>query len=234
MSRPPDSSAMTRILHRKAGEGDHAEHAGGGTGASITETLFTTRAVGFHSDGGRPLHRLRRSPSPALRRRMTRLLIAALLAGPFAAPAFAEDAAPSGQVIYAASLKNLKDQTESLSEFKGKVAVIYFWATWCVPCRVEVPKLVALNTAYKAKGVAVVGIAVDSGDKVRAFTKEKGITYPIFYGNQDTTDLGKKLGNDVGGLPFMVVLDKSGKIVATFQGDIPDGKLESVLDPLVG
>ena len=167
-----------------------------------------------------------------------RVLAAAIMIGASVSCGFlsaqADDAAPSGQTVYAASLKNLKDQPESLSEFKGKVTVLYFWATWCVPCRAEVPKLVALDAAYKPKGVAIAGVAVDSGDKVRAFVKEKDIMYPIFYGSQDATDLGKKLGNDVGGLPFMVVLDKAGKIVATFQGDIPDGKLESVLNPLVG
>lgn len=167
--------------------------------------------------------------------KVSRLLMAGLVSGAFAtAPAFADEGAPSGQAVYAASLKNIKDQPESLSEFKGKVTVLYFWATWCVPCRIETPKLIALYAAYKPKGVEVVGVALDSGDKVRAFAKDKGITYPIFYGSQDTVELGKKLGNDVGAIPFMVVLDKTGKIVGTFKGDVPDGKLEAVLDPLLG
>jgi thiol-disulfide isomerase/thioredoxin len=163
----------------------------------------------------------------------TRLTLAALLAGALAMPAFAEGTLTDGSAVYASSFKNLKDQSESLASLKGKVTVIYFWATWCVPCRVETPKLVKLYDGYKAKGVEVVGIALDNADKVRAFVKDMNATYPVYYGGHDAVELGKTLGNDQGAIPFMVVIDKAGKIVATFKGDLPDGKLESVIDPLI-
>ena len=151
------------------------------------------------------------------------------------APAFAEEAAPTGgQAVYASSFKNLSDKKESLAAFKGKVIVVYFWATWCVPCRVETPKLVKLYNDYKAKGVEVVGIALDNGDKVRAFAKDMNASYPIYYGGHDAVELGKTLGNDQGAIPFMVVIDKTGKVVDTFKGDLPDGKLEAVINPLIG
>ena len=164
-----------------------------------------------------------------------RLALGLCLAGLLVAvtPLRAEDAAgTNGQALFDASFKNLKDQMESLSTFKGKVTVVYFWATWCVPCRIETPKLVKLYTDYKAKGVEVVGIALDNGDKVRDFVREYNVNYPIFYGN--AVKLGKALGNSQGAIPYMVVLDKAGKVVETFQGDLPDGKLEAVIDPLNG
>ena len=161
-------------------------------------------------------------------------IIAAMFIGALAMPTFAEDSAAAGSAIYASSFKNLKDQSESLASLKGKVTVVYFWATWCVPCRIETPKLVKLYDGYKAKGVEVVGIALDNGDKVRAFVKDMNATYPVYYGGHDAVELGKTLGNDQGAIPFLVVIDKTGKIVATFKGDLPDGKLESVIDPLIG
>ena len=130
----------------------------------------------------------------------------------------------------------MKDKIESLDQFKGKVIVMYFWATWCVPCRLETPNLVKLNEDYKAKGkdVQVIGLALDNGDKVREFVKDNNITYPIFYGGHDAVQLGKTLGNDQGAIPFTVVIGKDGKLAHTFKGDLPNADLEKIIDPLVG
>ena len=150
-------------------------------------------------------------------------------------PTLADDAAGKnlGDQLYGASFKDLKDQMASMDQFKGKVLVMYFWATWCVPCRVETPNLVKLNDQYKAKGVTVIGLALDNGDKVRDFVKENGVTYPIFYGGHDAIQLGKAMGNDAGAIPFTVVIGKDGKLVHTFRGDIPNAELEKIIDPLL-
>ena len=150
-----------------------------------------------------------------------------------------QQAAPVAQAanadsVFTVSFKNLKDEQESLAPFKGKVVVIYFWATWCVPCRLETPKLVKLYGDFKTKNTTVIGIALDNGDKVRAFVGENDVTYPTFYGGHDAVKLGKELGNDQGAIPFMVVIDKTGKIVETIKGDTPNGKLEAILAPLAG
>ena len=152
-------------------------------------------------------------------------------------PARAEDAGkPVGDAFYGASFKDLKDQMASMDQYKGKVVVMYFWATWCVPCRVETPNLVKLNEEYKSKGknVVVVGLALDNGDKVRQFVKDYSLTYPIFYGGHDAVQLGKSLGNDQGAIPFTVGIGKDGTLVHTFKGDIPNSELEKIIDPLVG
>ena len=169
---------------------------------------------------------------------LSRLLMAVLVAGAMAlVPARAEDAGkPIGDAFYGASFKDLKDQMASMDQYKGKVVVMYFWATWCVPCRVETPNLVKLNEEYKGKGknVVVVGLALDNGDKVRQFVKDYSLTYPIFYGGHDAVQLGKSLGNDQGAIPFTVVIGKDGALVHTFKGDIPNSELEKIIDPLVG
>lgn len=169
---------------------------------------------------------------------LPRFVAAALVAATVTmVPARAEvDGRPVGSVVYAASFKDLKDRMASLEQFKGKVVVLYFWATWCVPCRVETPNLVKLDEAYKSKGkdVAIVGLALDNGDKVRQFVKDYALTYPIFYGGRDAVQLGKTLGNDQGAIPFTVVIGKNGTLVHTFKGDIPNAELEKIIDPLVG
>ncbi len=169
---------------------------------------------------------------------LSRLFLAAIVAGAMTlVPARAEDAGkPVGDAFYGASFKDLKDQMASMDQYKGKVVVMYFWATWCVPCRVETPNLVKLNEEYKSKGknVVVVGLALDNGDKVRQFVKDYSLTYPIFYGGHDAVQLGKSLGNDQGAIPFTVVIGKDGTLVHTFKGDIPNSELEKIIDPLVG
>jgi len=136
--------------------------------------------------------------------------------------------------VWASSFKDLTDTVQPLSQYKGKVAVVYFFATWCVPCHLETPKLVKLYNTFKQDDMVVIGIALDNADKVRAFSKKYDVDYPVVYGGREAVQLGRDLGNDQGAIPFTVVIDKSGKIVETIKGDTPDGKLESVLRPLVG
>ena len=170
-----------------------------------------------------------------------RFAAAAVLSGALTlAPARAEDAASPaagqqiGDALYSASFKDLKDQMASLGQYKGKVVVMYYWATWCVPCRVETPNLVKLNEKYKGKNVVVIGLALDNGDKVREFVKENGVTYPIYYGGRDAVQLGKTMGNVGGAIPFTVVIDKAGKLIQTFKGDLPNSELEKIINPLIG
>lgn len=169
-------------------------------------------------------------------RRAASFAAAALVLAVTGMPAHAEDAAPARSTgsLYTTQLKGLDDQPQTLEPYKGKVSVVYFWATWCAPCQLETPKLVKLYNRFKDKGVVVIGIALDNADKVRAFTKKMGVDYPTVYGGTSAIQIGRDLGNDVGAVPFTVILDKSGKIVETIKGDTPDGKLESILQPLAG
>ena len=170
--------------------------------------------------------------TPALR---AAFLLGTFLAFAPLAATRAEDAGkPVGDQLYAASFKDLKDQMASMGQFKGKVLVMYFWATWCVPCRVETPNLVKLNEEYKGKDVQVIGLALDNCDRVREFVHDNNITYPVFYGGREAVQLGKALGNDQGAIPFTVVIGKDGTLVHTFKGDLPNEDLEKIINPLIG
>lgn len=106
------------------------------------------------------------------------------------------------------------DGTITASQYKGKVIVLAFWASWCGPCRVEMPQLAGLNTELAGKGVAFVGVASrDDPDNSRAFYKSNDITFPSVV--DENGELAQKLGN-LPNLPFTVVLDKSGKVAAAY------------------
>lgn len=107
-------------------------------------------------------------------------------------------------------------KTLKLSDLKGKVVIIDFWATWCPPCRKGIPDLVDLKKKFGKKGLEIVGISVDQDtkDQVVPFMKEYGINYPIVYGN---TNVYRSYGG-IEAIPTTFIVDKTGKIVAGYQG----------------
>jgi thiol-disulfide isomerase/thioredoxin len=118
---------------------------------------------------------------------------------------------------------------QKLSQWRGKILVINFWATWCEPCREEVPALVSMQARYASNGVQIVGIAVDSTDKVREFSRTYRINYPLVIGGLEVIDLSRKLGNKAGGLPYTLVLDRSGKVVSSHLGGMSKEELEAMV-----
>ena len=161
------------------------------------------------------------------------LAVATLAAG---AGFFAYRATPSDRpdAEAAAELMRLRlpdtsGNEQSLAQWRNKVLIVNFWATWCEPCREEVPVLLRAQAKYAANGVQVVGISVDSVDKVRQFAIEYRIGYPLVVGSMDIIDLTRRLGNKAAGLPYTVVLDRSGRVVKTHLGGISEAELESAI-----
>ena len=97
-----------------------------------------------------------------------------------------------------------------LSDFKGRPVLVNFWATWCPPCKEEMPEFSRLNIKYASNSVQFVGISIDSVDKVSAFRKENEISYPLLISNLETLDLSSDLGNRAKALPFTVILRGDG------------------------
>jgi thiol-disulfide isomerase/thioredoxin len=135
--------------------------------------------------------------------------------------------------LTAVSLKDLSGRSRQLAEWKDKVLVINFWATWCEPCREEVPALIRVQSKFAANGLAIVGIAIDSADKVRDFSKEFEINYVVLLGGMESFELLRGLGNNAGGLPFTLVLDRAGKIRRTQLGRISESDLRQAVEPLL-
>lgn len=137
------------------------------------------------------------------------------------------------ETILAASLPDLQDTNQTISQWRGKVMVINFWATWCGPCREEIPEFIELQKRFSEQGVIFIGIAVDQKEKVAAFSKEIGINYPVLVGGMNAMALAGAAGNSQGALPFTVIIDRGGKITGTKLGRLSQSKLESMLKPLL-
>lgn len=153
-----------------------------------------------------------------------------------AGPGLAADAAlPAAEPIFAATLTDLEGRQVPLTTLRGKVTVLNFWATWCMPCRNEIPHLVESFDKYSPRGVAFLGAAVeDDVETVRAFAKSYGMNFPLVMAGRDQgIALLQSLGNKIAGLPFTVILDRQGNVVAVRRGVMTSSRLQQILDPLL-
>lgn len=143
-------------------------------------------------------------------------------------------ASPSADAAWRqASFKDLKGTAHRLDEWSGRVLVLNFWATWCPPCRREIPAFVDLQRRYQDAGLQFVGIALDEVANVQPFIAEERVNYPMLIGGSEITMFMQTLGNGVGALPFTVVIDRSGKVLARHQGEWQATLLDAYLLPLL-
>ena len=165
------------------------------------------------------------------RRRLTELLCLGLVVALADGPLVAAQSQPKVANLEIA-LKDLKGAPVTLSQFKGKVIVLNLWATWCGPCRKEIPDLIKLQAAYPTD-VAVIGVVVldKFGDKVSTFVRDFGITYPVLDGN-DRADFEDAFG-PFWGLPTSLVIDRHGRLQKKHQGQITRQELERAIRPLI-
>ena len=112
--------------------------------------------------------------------------------------------------------------------------VVNFWATWCTPCREEMPGFVKLQSRWQARGVQFVGLAQDDAAKVAAFGRELGINYPLWLGGAEVMTLSRRLGNRLGVLPHTVLLDPQGRVVESRIGIYQEEALEARLAAITG
>ena len=137
-----------------------------------------------------------------------------------------------GAAVLATVLPDLDGKETALAQWRGKVLLVNFWATWCAPCREEMPHFAAVQSRDGAKGVQFVGIAVDQVDKVREYVKEIKLNYPVLIGGLGAIELSKALGNELSALPFTIVLDRAGNVAHTQLGQLKARELDSLLDSL--
>ena len=116
-----------------------------------------------------------------------------------------------------------------ISTWQGKSLIINFWATWCAPCRREIPLLESLSQDWGSRNVQVVGVAVDYRDKVLAYANDLKIPYPLLIGEQDALDAATALGVESPVFPFTVFTDRRGQIVALFVGELHKPQAELIL-----
>lgn len=116
------------------------------------------------------------------------------------------------QALWAQQFQTPTGETLSLAAFKGKPLLLNFWATWCPPCVEELPMIEAFWREHAAKGLQVLGLAIDQPSAVRRFLERQPLTFPVALAGLGGTELSKSLGNASGSLPFSVFFAANGRI----------------------
>jgi thiol-disulfide isomerase/thioredoxin len=172
---------------------------------------------------------------------LTRLLIVLVLllaAGVFAyrmlAPADESSPATSGvPALFAATFLDQDGKAQPLSQWRGKVVVVNFWATWCPPCKEEMPELSAFQQKYANRNVVVLGLSTDDVTKIREFAQQAPVQYPLLAGDFQAMALAESLGNNKGVLPYSVVISPDENIFRTYFGRLDMKKLEQDIKALI-
>lgn len=131
--------------------------------------------------------------------------------------------------LLALTLPDLDNRLQALAQWKGKVLVVNFWATWCPPCKEEMPEFSSISSEYSIKGVQFVGISIDTAENVAAFQKQTPVVYPLLISNLDALALSSDLGNRAKALPFTVVLRRDGSVEKVKLGKFAAQDLEKAI-----
>ena len=141
-----------------------------------------------------------------------------------------------GQLAHDFTLQSLEGKTVRLSDYRGKAVLLNFWATWCEPCKLEMPWFVDLQKQYAAQGLQVVGVAMDDADvqDIAQFAKDMNVDYPILVGKESARDA---IGSDYGGVPFLpesFFISRDGKILDKVLGLKSKGEIEDSIKKILG
>lgn len=144
-----------------------------------------------------------------------------------------KDVSISTAELFATTLPDEDGVPQALNQWQGKIIVLNFWATWCPPCREEMPELSELNTEYQDKNVIVIGIALDEIDLIKEFNTENHMSYPLLAAEDTGGNLAANLGNNKSALPYTVIIKPDGTVANTYFGRISKPLLEEALLKLI-
>ena len=139
----------------------------------------------------------------------------------------------AAEALLSAPLPDLQNRRQTLDQYRGKVLVVNFWATWCPPCREEIPVLMRAQAQHGGKGLQFVGIALDNPQQVADFVRAYGINYPVLIGGIDESEALRKLGNPGGGLPYTLIYGRDGRLQEKIIGGLDEARLERLIRSLI-
>ena len=174
-----------------------------------------------------------------MKSRILPLLLLALLSGATGFLAYrgldGTDPVDAGAAAMAPAfaLPDVQGNLRSSSEWDGKLRIVNFWATWCPPCRREIPLLVDVQREFADRDVQVIGIAIDEAEAVTEFAGRIPFNFPVLVGQQDAMDLANQYLPDFVGLPFTAFADASGRIVHVHTGELHREQIEAILGQML-
>lgn len=139
----------------------------------------------------------------------------------------------SAEPLFASNFVDLAGKMQALNQYKGKIVVVNFWASWCGPCREEMPELSTLHTQYRDQNVVVLGVAVDNAEDVKSFIDSAPVSYPIVIADDAGMPLAQQMGNNQGVLPYTAIVRPDGSLANVYFGRINQQVLEQTLVPIV-
>ncbi len=131
------------------------------------------------------------------------------------------------------ALPDVSGKLHNVSEWQGKIRVINFWATWCSPCRKEIPEFIALQEQYADKGLQFIGIAIDDQESVAKYLESININYPMLIGDVTGIALAHQLGNTIDAVPFTLIVNQQGQIIHQHPGDFSKEQIMAIITPLL-
>jgi len=131
------------------------------------------------------------------------------------------------------SLADTEGNMRHIKEWDGKVVLLNFWASWCPPCRKELPDFVRLYDKYKDKGFVVVGVGIDKRQDLVDFMDQMGVEYPVMVAQTQGVALAQTYGDRLGALPYSVIIDRDGKIIETHINLLTYDQVEKAILPLL-
>ena len=160
---------------------------------------------------------------------MTRFLFALLLA----VAAFASRAQDSTP-LFAATLHDIDNRPVALADFRGQPLIVNFWARWCGPCREEIPELISLAQANRAKGLKVIGIGLENNsENVKDFVKAYEMDYTLLFAPVEGISLMRALGNGRAAVPFTLAIDRNGRVIMHRLGQASRAELDKAAAALL-
>lgn len=135
-----------------------------------------------------------------------------------------------GKAIPEFNLPASKGGQVNIKAYKGKLILLNFWASWCPPCRAEMPGFITLQKEYKDKPFQIIGAALEDKRAADQFADQIGVNYPYAYGLEAVQDRAEAYGNPDGGLPYSVLISKDQKIISVYFGYLSEDKLRKMID----
>ncbi|HZD51916.1 MAG TPA: TlpA disulfide reductase family protein [Woeseiaceae bacterium] len=160
------------------------------------------------------------------------LLIAAAAGGWLVQRLLSEDGPtfPASEIAF--TMPDLEGKPHSLAEWEGKARLVNFWATWCAPCRREIPLLKRTQAEHAADDLQVIGVAVDDRKDVLRYAQTVEFNYPVLIGREDAIAFAEASGIEFRGLPFTMVISPDGHLIKTHLGEIAATELAKIIDVL--